>query len=236
MIKKVFSIIAAIAITATFTACDKKSESKPDTKAQNSSVVSQTSQTATVSEANVGDVLEKPEIEFSNESGKLYLRFTVKTEDTEGEEMEVAFDQITDDTYLMYVTNGLLKVDEIVYEVGDDKIEKYTRSILEENFRLDTSTSQDDLQDEIDYVMELSNLILSPLTGDGIEYHKLNDREFMKFGKVYVYEMYQSGEKQADVWVDAKSGLITSFRTVDGNTSITLSEYTLDGYDIPQYK
>jgi len=118
-------------------------------------------QAPTRPEAAVGDILDTPEVTFDTSIEDLYVNVILygETED-DMQTMEIAVDQITDDSYVIYATNGTLKLDEIIYEVTDAGIAKYYRDVFGTDFTLETKLSPTELQEEVNSMMDLLSLFM----------------------------------------------------------------------------
>ena len=113
--KRIIASILTLLLLLSLCACGGNKENN---KTETNNLTS-TTESKKQEESTAGETVTEPEKTFDTENTeKLYLRFTTTT-DEKTNEFEYAFDQITDDTYLLYVSNGMLKNNEIVYEVGD---------------------------------------------------------------------------------------------------------------------
>lgn len=231
--KRIIATIITLTLLFSLCACGN---SKKSGKTETDSNKSSASQSESQKEHAVGETLSKPEKTFEPESDdNLYLRFTTIT-GGETNEFEYAFENTTDDTYLLYVSNGLLKNNEIVYEVGDNEIKKYVKSALQDKFSLET-LSYDELKDEVDKHMKLTAIFMNGLEGaNGLEYKKKEDFDAPGTGDAYVYDVYENGEKAAEVMVNKDTGLYSKIKMEDGSMTCTLNEYKLNSYTIPEYK
>lgn len=194
-------------------------------------------QTESNQPAAVGDTLSKPEKTFdATKADKLYLCCIVSTDDGT-KQFEFALDQVSDEMYLLYVSNGLLKNDELVYEVGDKEIKKYEKSIFQNDFSLVSSSSYNELRKEVDTFLQLVYLFTNGLGNtENIEYKKLQDFDNPGTGIAWAYDAYENGEKIAEIKVDQKTGLFVKIKTENGDTNVSLQEYKLSGDIIPAYK
>ncbi len=228
-------IAAIITLTLLFSLC-ACGNSKKSGKTETVSSKSSDSQSKSQKEVAVGETLSEPEKTFNPEStDELYLRF-ILTSDGETKEFEYAVDQITDETYLLYVSNGMLKNNEIVYEVGDTEIKKYEKSALQEKFSLAT-LSYDEAENEIDTHMELVAMFINGFKdAEGVEYKKKEGFNMVGTGEAYAYDVYENGEKAAEIMINKDTGLLSKIKMEDGSMTCTLSEYKLSGFTIPEYK
>ena len=228
--KRIIASILTLLLLLSLCACGgNKENNKTETNNQTSTTESKKQE-----ESTVGETVSEPEKTFEN-TEKLYLRFTTTT-DEKTNEFEYAFDQITDDTYLLYVSNGMLKNNEIVYEVGDTEIKKYEKSALQENFSLAT-LSYDEAKNEVDTHMKLVAMFLNGFEGaKGLEYKKQGDFNAPGTGEAWMYDVYEDGKKIAEVMINKETGLYSKIKLEDGSVTYTLSEYKLSGFTIPEYK
>ena len=227
--KRIIASILTLLLLLSLCACgNNKENNKTETNNQTSATESKKQE-----ESTAGETVTEPEKTFDTE--KLYLRFTTTT-DEKTNEFEYAFDQITDDTYLLYVSNGMLKNNEIVYEVGDTEIKKYEKSALQEKFSL-TTLSYEEAKNEVDTHMKLVAMFLNGFEGaKGLEYKKQGDFNAPETGEAWMYDVYEDGKKIAEVMINKETGLYSKIKMEDGSMTYTLSEYKLSGFTIPEYK
>ena len=55
-------------------------------------------------------------------------------------------------------------------------------------------------------------------------------------GEAYAYDVYENGEKAAEIMINKDTGLLSKIKMEDGSMTCTLSEYKLSGFTIPEYK
>ena len=229
--KQIIASILALLLLLSLCACGDNKTNKTEINNQTSTTESKKQE-----ESTAGETVSEPEKTFDTENTeKLYLRFTTTT-DEKTNEFEYAFDQITDDTYLLYVSNGMLKNNEIVYEVGDTEIKKYEKSALQEKFSLAT-LSYDEAKNEVDTHMKLVAMFLNGFEGaKGLEFKKQGDFNAPGTGEAWMYDVYEDGKKIAEVMINKETGLYSKIKMEDGSMTYTLSEYKLSGFTIPEYK
>ena len=188
--------------------------------------------------AAVGDILDAPEVSFDTSIEDLYIYFTYPGE-TENEvlSMEIALDQITEDSYVLYVTNGLLKLDEIVYEVTGDSIAKYYCDVFMDKFQQDDNLTQAELEQELTSIMELLTMFMVAHPDlQGMNFRKTNEGTFAVAGEVYTYDLLESGEVWGKICIDKATGLMVSLKDAQGNSSYTVQKLQTSNVEIPAYK
>ena len=146
--KKTFAfILAMLMLVGMLAGCGKDNQNSSESKSEETT--NNGTQTNTQTQVVVGDILDAPEVRFDTSIEDLYIYFTYPSESGNGVlSMELAIDQVTADSYTIYVTNGLLKTDETIYEITDAGITKYRRNVLTNNFEQDTVLTQAELKQE----------------------------------------------------------------------------------------
>lgn len=190
-------------------------------------------------EAAAGTVLDAPEASFDESIQDLYLYFTMPGEN-EGEvdSMEFTLDQVDDDTYLFYITDGPLKLNEIVFEVSESNgIAMYAKDVFATEFVKDTQSSQAELQTQLDEFMELvSFFLMAHADFEGCQYRKSDAFNMALTGEVYVYDLLQNGEVDGQIAVDKETGLLVSMTDTDGKNIFTVQEIKIGKVEIPDFK
>lgn len=182
--------------------------------------------------AAVGTVLDAPEKAFDSSIEHIYIHFN-----TEDAEMELALSQITPDTYVLYVTDGVLKLHEMVYECSDSGIKLYWKDAFMSAFELDTESSQATLQQQHDSTMEFfAMLTLFDGSLNGLQYRKVSDSDFAVTGNVYVYDLLENGEYAGKIKIDKATGLLVDYEDANGESIIYVHEIRTSDLGIPQYK
>ncbi len=191
------------------------------------------------SDVAVGEILDKPEVTFDSNTEKIYVYFISYDTESNNEPttLEIAFDQITDDTYVIYVTNGLLKLNELIYEVTDSGITKYYKDAFSEKFTKEMTLSQDDLQKEVNSNHELFSLLTIYETfGESVKFRKSDAVVPFKSGDVYVYDLIEAGETTGQIAIDKKTGIMVSFKDDKGNSIFSVQDIKTSDFKIPEYK
>lgn len=192
---------------------------------------------APVEEAASGKLLDAPEVSFDTSLEQLYIYFTTPGEGGEVESMEIALDQVTEDMYVLYVTNGLLKLNEMIYEVDDAGITKYYKDALSESFMLETELSQAELENEHNTIMELLATFMM-MDGDleGVQFEKTGELVAELTGETLNYNMIQDGEMVGKISIDKATGLMVKMLDAEGNAIYTVMDIKTSDLGIPAYK
>ena len=185
-----------------------------------------------------GDILDAPEVTYNSTSNTMYIYYTYPGDTENGTaSMELAVDQVTDDMYVLYMSDGLLKLHETLYEVSDAGITKYYKDSLMANFAQETAMSQAELQAEHDSVLSLLGYFM--MTSDdyaGFQYRKSDEKVATLTGDVYVYDILNSGEVTGQVWIDQSTGLMVCMKDEQGNNLLSVQNFSLTNSGIPAYK
>lgn len=194
--------------------------------------------TAGSAQSNVtGELLDAPEVSFDTSLEQLYIYFTMPGEGDEVTSMEIALDQVTEDMYVLYVTNGLLKLNEMVYEVSDDGITKYYKDTFMESFLLETELSQAELENEKNTMMELlSCFMMMGSDLEGVQYEKTDEVAVALTGDALTYNMVQNGQVTGKITIDKATGLMVSMKDAEGNSLYTVMDIKTSDLGIPAYK
>lgn len=189
-------------------------------------------------EVAAGTVLDAPEVVFDTNTEDLYVYFTYPG-DAEDEvlSMEITVDQVTTDTYLIYVTDGLIKNHELVYEVTDVGVTKYYKDIFMSEFALETEASQEDLEKEKNNILSLlSYFIMQHSDYAGCQYRKSDALVVSLTGDVYVYDMLENNECVGQISIDKSTGLVVNIADAQGNAMYTVHKFQISNVEIPAYK
>lgn len=185
----------------------------------------------------VGTILNNPEKTFDDSIEHVYVRFTAPNEENKSTETELALSQITEDTYVLYVTDGMLKNHELIYECSDDGIKLYWKDVFMSEFELDTEKSQETLKQQHDTTLELFTMLtIYSEDMNGVQYRKTADTAFALSGDAYQYDVLQDGKVSGTLLIDKATGLAVSLKDVEGNSVFTVHEIKTSDLGIPQYK
>lgn len=189
-------------------------------------------------EAAVGDVLDAPEVSFDENTEDLYIYFTYPgDEKDEVLSMELAIDQVNEDTYVIYMSDGLLKLHEVIYEVTDAGVTKYYKDAFMESFALETELTQTELEQEKASMLSLlSTFMLAHPDLEGVKYRKSDAPAFALTGDVYVYDMIEAGEVAGQICIDKATGLMVSLKDTDGTALYSVQAIKTSDLGIPAYK
>lgn len=189
-------------------------------------------------EVAVGTVLDAPEVSFDADTEELYVYATYPG-DTEGEvlSMELAVDQVTADTYLIYFTDGLLKNHELVYEVTDAGVTKYFKDVFMSAFEQETEASQQQLEKEKNNMLSLlSYFMMQHSDYAGFQYRKSDDKTAVLTGEAYVYDVLEDNEYAGQICIDKATGIMVSFKDAQGNSIYSVQKFQVSNVEIPAYK
>ena len=191
-----------------------------------------------VKEVAVGTVLDAPEVAFDDNIEELYLYVTYPGDDEdEVLSMELAITQITDEKFVIYYTDGLLKNHELVYEATDTSVTKYYKDTFMEDFLKDTDVTEDEAEVELDNVLSLfSYFTVEHSDYSGLKYRKSDAIVASLTGDVYVYDVLENNEYAGRICVDKATGLMVSLKDADGNAIYTVQKIQTSNVEIPEYK
>lgn len=193
--------------------------------------------TQPLQEVPVGTVLDAPEVVFTDNCEKLYIYFS--SPDTTGKttSVELALDQITQDTYVIYFSDGLLKNHEVVYEVSDAGITAYYRMATTADFVQDTTSTQTELEEQVNGWLEMmSYLTLLHPDYAAWKYRKSDAQVASLTGEVLVYDILEDGQVTGQVCVDKATGVMSSLKEADGSAVFTVHQIKTSDLGIPTYK
>ena len=189
-------------------------------------------------EVAVGTILDVPEVVFDTNTEELYVYVTYPG-DTEGEvlSMELAVDQVTADTYLIYFTDGLLKNHELVYEVTDAGVTKYYKDVFMSAFEQETEANQQQLEEEKNEMLSLLGYFMMQHSDyAGYQYRKSDAKVATLTGEVYVYDVLENNEYAGQICIDKATGLMVSLKDAQGNSLYTVQKFQTSNVEIPAYK
>lgn len=189
-------------------------------------------------EVAVGTILNAPEVVFDTNTEELYVYVTYPG-DAEDEvlSMELAVDQVTADTYLIYFTDGLLKNHELVYEVTDAGVTKYYKDVFMSAFEQEMEASQQQLEEEKNEMLSLLGYFMMQNSDyAGYQFRKSDAPVFALTGEVYVYDMLENNECVGQICIDKATGLMVSLKDAQGNSAYTVQKFQTSNVEIPAYK
>ena len=247
--KKITALLLAFVIALSlFVACgdtNTKTDEPDNPKATESQEVEESikkDENQTKTEAPVGEILDAPEVTFDTSLNKIYIYCSflgeAENEITSIELAELAFDQITEDTYLVYASSfdGILKSEEVVYEVTDADITGYYKYAPSENFTKETKLSQDELKKEVDSCLEIISILRLDNYNPNVKFRKSDAVVFATTGDVYVYDVIdKDGQATAQIAIDKTTGIIVSLKDLDGNGVLSVQDVKTD-FEFPAYK
>lgn len=244
--KKVVALLLAICMLVTIlTGCNAENNTTAETDKTQSEQQEPTSNEESknnVGEVNkevaTGTILNTPEVQFDTNTEELYVFFTYpgdKADETAS--MEIAVDQVTDDTYLIYTTDGLLKNHELIYEVTDADVTKYYKDTFMDKFEKETEATQQQVEKEKNEILSLlSYFMMQHSDYAGYKYRKSDKKVAELTGEVYVYDVLENNEYAGQVCIDKATGLMVSLKDEQGNPIYTVQKFQTSKVEIPQYK
>lgn len=234
--KKISSVLLILALLLGLCACGTKSvtEKKTASEAGESDKKSEEK----VEEAEVGTILNTMEVTPALE--KFYVCFTFADEQSENgiSSMEIAMDD-TEEPGIIYVTDGTLKLNEMVYEMdADGNITKYVKDVFMTEFVKDESLSQESLQNEKEKILDMLGLLGFGYGEDSsVKYKKCEsvDYSFLP-GPAYAYEVISDSSDVSTIWLDRETGIVVNLCDADGNSILSVSDIKTENIGIPTYK
>lgn len=230
--KKVVVLLLAICMMSTIlTGCGGENNATVQTdKTQSEQQADQ--------EVAVGTVLSAPEVQFDTNTKELYVYFTCPGDEVgETASMEIAVDQVTEDTYLLYTTDGLIKTHQLIYEVTDAGVTKYYKDTFMDTFEKETESSPQQVEKEKDEILSLlSNFMMQNSDYEGYKYRKSDATVVALTGDVYVYDVLENNECVGQICIDKNTGLLVSLKDAQGNSSYTVQKFQTSNVEIPAYK
>ena len=244
--KKVFVLLLMICmLAAIFTGCDTENNTSTQTdkthgEQQENTPNEESNDDAGKADKEVaaGTILDAPEVLFDADAKEVYVYFTYAG-DTADEiaSMEIAVDQITEDAYLIYTTDGFLKNHELVYEVTDAGVTKYYKDAFMDKFEKETEATQQQVEKEKNEILSLlSYFMMQHSDYSGFQYRKSDKKVAELTGEVYVYDVLENNEYVGQICIDKITGLMVSLKDEQGNPIYTVQKFQTSKVEIPQYK
>lgn len=191
-------------------------------------------------EVAVGTILDAPEVLFDADAEELYVYFTTPTPGATANEttsMEIAVNQVTADTYVLYMTDGLLKNHEVVYEVTDAGVTKYYKDTFMDAFAQETEMNKQVMEEEKNEILSLlSYFMMQHPDYAGIQYRKSDAKVATLTGEVYVYDVMETNECTGQICIDKDTGVMVSLKDAKGETLFTVHDFKVENVEIPAYK
>lgn len=189
-------------------------------------------------EVAVGTILDAPEVQFDANAEELYVYFACPGNASDKTtSMEIAVDQITEDTYLIYTTDGLLKNHELVYEVTDAGITKYYKDVFMDAFVQETEATQQQLEKEKnDMLLMLGYFMMQHPDYSGFQYRKSDAKVASLTGEVYVYDVMENNECTGQICIDKATGLMVKLKDEQGASVFSVQDFKISNVEIPAYK
>jgi len=188
---------------------------------------------ATSKEVEIGTVLSAPEIGFGNGNGTLFVSFMTYDENGKVEESrEITLMNMPDDTYVFYLTDPL-KVDELIFDVSDEKIELYYKDVFATEYIKDTTSSQEELRKKLDESFDALG-VLGFGTYDDIKFTKNEDQESLFTGSAYSYTL-QMEDETVQILVDKETGVWVSVKH-KGKDLVSVMDIKTADVKLPDYQ
>lgn len=240
--KKIVALFLVVCmLSAILAGCSAETSApQPETNAQ-LSVTPDETQAKTEqnhTEVTAGTILNAPEVTFDENAEQLYIYYTYPGDkEEEVLSMEIAIDQVNEDMYVIYMSDGLLKLHEVIYEVTDTGVTKYYKDAFMENFALETELSQTALEQEKTSMLSLLSQFMSPSSYlEGVQYRKSDAPAFALTGEVYVYDLMENGNVSGQIYVDKATGLMVSLTDTNGTSQFSVQSIKTSDLGIPAYK
>lgn len=241
--KKVLALLMALMMILSLAACGKKDSDKKESASGEPQAGTEVEQETPGKEeekpeelpqstAQIGDKLTQPEALFSDDIEKLYLYFTAKDENGEIQNNEYTMYQVTEDYYVIYLTDGPLKLEEVIYEVHDEEILCYYKDVFASGYTQDTSVDQETLRQKVQDVFDvLAMMGVGDVSG---EYYKCADEEYTLHGPAFAYDVPADGDT-IHILVNKATGIFT--RITGAGFDVTVMDIMIgDEVTLPAYK
>lgn len=194
--------------------------------------------TEDIKEAEIGTILDRPEKEFNGE--QIYTLYLIPDPDDDSKinSMELILDD-RKDPGVVYVSDGVIKLNETVYELYEnDKFKIYKKDLFNSKFKKIEGLSEQELEDE---KLGMFSLLYEYL---GVGYTEINpDTKFKKCendssmftGEAFVYTLITNDNENGELWVDKDTGIFVKLTDKSGNEIFKVQEIKTKNIDIPDY-
>lgn len=238
-LKKIFVIVMAITMMSGLVACGGETSDDKDVSKNNvnTEVNSENVENEPIVEAEVGALLDAPEKMFNLEKFYALISFPDDTNESGISTREIIMDD-TSTPGIVYLTSGLLKLDEYIYEMGDDgSLTIYYKDVFMEDYVLLDSMTDEEIQTEKNYVYSQLAWIgwSSDVFFEGVKYKKCENDWNAFWGDVFVYEMIYDDEVLSKIYVDMETGVWVK-EELDGVQNMSVTMFREDDLGIPEYK
>ena len=188
------------------------------------------------SPANVGDVLETPDVAATFEEITDYEIFRVEVQDIYDFHYIYAWEySFATDTTVMYIYDEYQN-EEIVNVVKRDVVTRYSRLIGEETFLLNTNTDEFTwLDDEQIFSGIVDALTQYSLPIEGLQYKKLEDVEATA-GDACAYEVLEDGTLSGYIYIDKATGVMSAWLDETQKVTSFITAISTEDAGIPKYK
>lgn len=184
-----------------------------------------------------GTLLEQPEKLFDAESvNSFYISVDAET-DGQAMTVQVAVIVQGDGKGLIYAVNGPADTEQAVYEVSGSNIVKYAKNLTDSKFKLDNTTSVDDIEWEVEEIGDfLQTFIACQEAYDDIQFRKSNAVTTAPTGAVYAYDVVYEGQVDGLILIDQKTGLLVKVEAFSSDFCYTVTNFKTADVQIPSYK
>lgn len=245
----VISMICGLVACGNKTTEDKKEDNNNDTdvktevnvttdnKDNNEISKEETKEVEPIVEAEVGAILDAPERMFNADKFYALINFPDDTNESGISTREIVLDDTLTPS-VVYLTSGLLKLDEAIYEMDDDgEVTIYAKDVFMEDYVLVENLTDDEKEDQVQYVHSQLSWVgwCSDVYYEGVQYKKCENEWNAFFGDVFVYEMMYEGEMIGKIQVDMETGVWVQ-EEIDGEETMSVTIFKEDDLGIPEYK
>ncbi len=192
----------------------------------------------TLGDLPVGSVIKGADLQtFTGDD--LYLMYYYHDENGESKSRIQAVKQLDEDTYAMYLGDGIIPINEIVYEVetSTNSITKYTKGVFDEKYSVDTTVSKETLETEKNTILYLfGTFLMSNYKDSDFDFKKLEDaKSVMMSNPTYVFEILEEGKAGGKLYIDKETGVLIELEDADGSFAYQVGELKTE-FDFPEYK
>ena len=184
-----------------------------------------------------GTLLDQPEKLFDAAAvNSIYISVDAET-DGQAMTVQVAVINQGNGKGLIYAVNGPADTEQAVYEVSGSNIVKYAKNLTDSKFKLDNTTSVDDIEWEVEEIGDfLQTFIACQEAYDDIQFRKSNAVTTAPTGAVYAYDVVYEGKVDGLILIDQKTGLLVKVEAFSSDFCYTVTNFKTTDVQIPSYK